>query len=286
MKKISILFLVMGLLACDDGNIDVPEFNFDNVSINNCGNIVLSKINEIEVLVIELNEDNTNNAFFTKIRENGEEFSLTEGGSNTVAYRTFDAVPTAAYFCQNIPPTSPNAINEWTGSGTLVVTTERSIDDDDTVAAQDEDRNNDGNFDNDDTDADTIADYIDFDDDDDGIETINEDIDGDGNPMNDDTDTDGIPNYLDNDDDGDGVLTAFESLGDSDLDTIPDYLDPDTAIVGDERILTNLFNETYTSSFTINLLQLINANGNNINFDVYDFGLKTVTVVKSGGNTQ
>ncbi len=285
MKKIGVLFLVMGLFGCDDGNIDVPEFNFENITINNCGDIVLSKINEAEVLVIELDEDNTNNAFFTQIRENGEEFSLTESGSNTIAYRTFDAVPTVGYFCQNVPPTSPNVINEWTGTGTLVVTTELSIDDDDNVAAEDEDRNNDGNFENDDTDADTIADYIDFDDDGDGIETIDEDVDGDGNPMNDDTDTDGIPNYLDNDDDDDGVLTAFESLGDSDLDTIPDYLDSDTVILGDERILTNIFEETYRSSFTINLLQLVNTNGNNINFDIYDFGLKTITVVNSTGTT-
>jgi len=282
MKKISVLFLAIWFLSCDDGNIDVPEFDFDNVIINNCGDTVLSKINESEVLVIELNEDNTDNAFFTEVRENGEVFTLTAGGSNTITYRTFDSEPSTDYFCQNIPPTSPNVINEWTGSGSLVVTTELSIDDDDDVSAEDEDRNNDGDLTNDDSDGDTIPDYIDFDDDGDGIKTANEDVDGDGNPMNDDTDGDNIPNYLDNDDDGDSILTAFESTGDTDLDTVVDYLDPDTTLVGDERILTNVYEETYLSSFFINLLQLTNASGFTRDFETYDFGVKTQTVLNSG----
>jgi hypothetical protein len=123
----------------------------------------------------------------------------------------------------------------------------------DGVADRFEDINGDGNLDNDDTDLDLNADYLDDDDDDDGvitadelmfddngipldtdgdgiynyldadddgdgIPTIEEDVDGDGNPANDDTDGDGIPNYLDNDDDGDTILTQYEDLnGDGDF---------------------------------------------------------------------
>ena len=57
----------------------------------------------------------------------------------------------------------------------------------------------DTNVKNDDTDSDTIPDYLDVDDDGDGVLTKNEDANGDGNPLNDDTDGDGIPNYLDAD---------------------------------------------------------------------------------------
>jgi FKBP-type peptidyl-prolyl cis-trans isomerase FkpA len=71
--------------------------------------------------------------------------------------------------------------------------------------------------------------------DNDGILSINEDVDGDGNVKNDDTDSDTIPNYLDDDDDGDGILTKNEDANgdgdvtndDTDGDGTPDYLDPD-----------------------------------------------------------
>ena len=58
---------------------------------------------------------------------------------------------------------------------------------------------NDGNVKNDDTDGDTIPNYLDADDDNDGVLTKNEDANGDGDPTNDDTDGDGIPDYLDTD---------------------------------------------------------------------------------------
>ncbi|MEQ6123981.1 FKBP-type peptidyl-prolyl cis-trans isomerase [Pseudotenacibaculum sp. MALMAid0570] len=70
----------------------------------------------------------------------------------------------------------------------------------------------------------------------DGVPSINEDPDGDGDPRNDDTDSDSIPNFIDTDDDGDGVLTRNEDAnGDGDPTndfsdpnnpTLPDYLNP------------------------------------------------------------
>lgn len=82
----------------------------------------------------------------------------------------------------------------------------------------------DGNLDDDDTDGDGIANYLDADDDGDGIPTADEAVDADGNPI--DTDGDGDVDYLDNDDDGDGLFSNFE-VGDSDGDGIDDYLDAD-----------------------------------------------------------
>ena len=283
MKKLITFCTLFFLVSCDDGNFNVPEFNFDTQTINSCGDLLLSKINETEVLVIELNEDNTDNTFFTTERDN-ETFALTETGVNTISYRNFDAVPTTSYFCQNIPPASPNIINEWLGSGTLLVTTIKSIDDDDGVDAIIEDRNGDGDPTNDHTDTDGIPDYIDFDDDGDGVETEDEDVDNDNDPTNDDTDGDGIPNYLDTDDDGDGIPTALEALTDDDLDGIPDYLDTDTAVERDPRVaILNQFIETYESTFIINTLQLSNPDAESISFDVYDFGSLTITVTNTTG---
>lgn len=94
-----------------------------------------------------------------------------------------------------------------------------------------EDINYNGNINDDDSDYDTIPNYLDNDDDNDGVLTIYEtpDQDGDGNPVDaQDTDGDGAPDYLDVDDDGDLVNTEFENLSiDTDLDSTLDYLDVD-----------------------------------------------------------
>lgn len=99
-----------------------------------------------------------------------------------------------------------------------------------------------------DTDQDGTPDLLDPDDDNDHIPTVDEDIDHDGTAIDDDTDGDSVPNYLesdiidtdddgapnnvDADDDGDTVSTAEEeSLGgigaDSDADGVHDILDAD-----------------------------------------------------------
>jgi hypothetical protein len=62
-----------------------------------------------------------------------------------------------------------------------------------------EDINGNHNLIDDDTDGNTIPDYLDTNDDGDPIQTKDEDVNGDGDYSNDDTDSDGIPNYLDPD---------------------------------------------------------------------------------------
>ncbi len=69
--------------------------------------------------------------------------------------------------------------------------------DDDTILSMYEDINGNGDYKDDDTDADGTPNYRDADDDGDGTLTKDEDADGDGDVTNDDTDGDGIPNYLD-----------------------------------------------------------------------------------------
>jgi len=95
-----------------------------------------------------------------------------------------------------------------------------------------------------DSDGDTIYDFLDVDDDNDHVYTKDEyaDINGDNYPDDAvDVDMDGIPNYLDPDDDGDGLYTIYEDVilpnnypqdgdptnDDTDLDGIPNYLDVD-----------------------------------------------------------
>ena len=271
MKKLSVFLIVLIALSCDDGNFNIPEFNFSNASIENCGNLVLFKINGTESLVLEINEDNTNNSFFVEIKDN-KSFSLSENGNNTVTYRTFDLEPSSNYFCQNIPPTSPLVINQWLGSGNLFVTTVlESENDNDNVIETNLETN---------TDNDSFPDYIDSDDDNDGILTKNEDSNKDKDPTNDDTDGDGIPDYLDEDDDNDGTLTIYESLTeDDDVDGIPDFLDNDTStpLAEPRDPLNNIYIKYYLTSFIIESLKLTNEDGNTIQYDSVMFGSKTGT---------
>lgn len=108
--------------------------------------------------------------------------------------------------------------------------------DGDGVLTGSEDVNQDGNIYNDDTDGDTVANYLDTDDDGDTVPTKTEDLNKDGNLTNDNTDGDAKPNYLDDDDDNDGILTKDEDTNkdgdptndDADRDGIPNYLDTDS----------------------------------------------------------
>jgi FKBP-type peptidyl-prolyl cis-trans isomerase FkpA len=82
-----------------------------------------------------------------------------------------------------------------------------------------------------------LYDFVkDTDHDNDGVASIFEDPDGNDDPRNDDTDGDSVINYLDQDDDGDGVLTINEDanedgnpendFSDTENPTLPDYLNP------------------------------------------------------------
>jgi len=267
MNRVLITFLLLISLSCDDGNFDVPEFDFSSIDIDDCGDVVLFKINENETLVIEIDPKlNGDEETFLTFDWDNKTFSVTENGTNKITYRTLAEKPTKNYFCQNIPPTSPKVISEWIGTGTVWVDTILTKDDNDNV---DEEVNEDI-----DLDEDEIPNYIDSDDDGDGIATKNEDIDGDGDPNNDDTDGDTIPNYLDADDDNDGTDTKFESTTeDANGNDIKDYLDAGTTTsLNEARLVKNSYEELYATTITIEPLKLTNADGAPINRDKYIFG--------------
>ncbi len=106
-----------------------------------------------------------------------------------------------------------------------------------------EDLNNNGDLTDDDTDGDTIPNYLDTDDDGDTVPTAVEIVGSGAGPSTNsytyiDTDGNNVENYLDNDDDGDGVLTEDEDYDqdgsplneDTNTNNIPDYLDNTVAL--------------------------------------------------------
>lgn len=93
----------------------------------------------------------------------------------------------------SIPPNSPLVFQ------ITLQDVNRADDDNDGILSIDEDLNGNSNVKDDDTDEDSIPNYLDVDDDNDGILTKDEDANGDGDPRNDDSDGDGTPDYLDSD---------------------------------------------------------------------------------------
>ncbi|WP_139856421.1 hypothetical protein [Aequorivita sinensis] len=219
--------------SCDDGDIIVRSFNFDNAELKTCGdvgNYVFYKVNPDSKESLSLKMEVLDSLY----REEGIANYTLNGTTIVVDYRTYDAALGNNYFCSSIPPTSPNVTVEYVASsGTAVLTTTFLIEDNDGVPREFEFAG--------DTDGDGLDDMYDFDDDGDNVPTVfelnleDDDEDPFSNPK--DTDGDGIPDFLDNEDDNDGVLTRFEDEN-LDLDprnditdpTVgPDYLNPEVA---------------------------------------------------------
>lgn len=126
MKKFLVLLLIVPLLqSCNDGDIIVKNFDFDNIPLQTCGDV-------------------GNYVFYKENTENYESLSLQLGvrdsiynepaiktynlsSSTFVNYRRYDGPLENNYFCSNVPPSNPNVIEEYkavSGSAQVIVTFE------------------------------------------------------------------------------------------------------------------------------------------------------------------
>jgi hypothetical protein len=254
MKKRILHFLIPFLFfACDDGDIIVTYFDFDDAALNQCGGpggYVFFKINNQSAESISLLLSTPEELFLISGTQN---FEL-NSSSNKVNYRKFLDAVSNDYFCSEIPPLEPQVSNEFIGeSGEAKLVTTVILDDQDGL---DEDPTN-----NLDSDGDALLNYFDDDDDGDNVPTIielgTEYINGNSETPK-DTDGDEIFDYLDEDDDGDGILTRYEDLN-KDLDPTndisdgvigPDYLNPGISI---ETIVDSFREHSYNLYSSINL---------------------------------
>lgn len=104
MKKLLILFLAFTLNACNDGDFDVPVFEFTE-KVNVCGEFVLyiASTNSTEVLVLTLPSTALGTA---------PTVALPISATVTATYRIFDKGISANYFCQDIPPLEPTILKD------------------------------------------------------------------------------------------------------------------------------------------------------------------------------
>ena len=241
MKKIlGILFACVLFISCNDGDIIVTSFDFDNQNLQACGGpgaYVFFKINTSTQESISLKLNTTDVLFLEPGTVN---YSLNE--SNFVNYRKFGEGISNDYFCSSIPPISPLAQQNYlANSGTASLTTITTLEDNDNVDEQ---------INTTDTDEDGLLNYYDFDDDGDNIPTSAELGDDPSNPR--DSDGDGIADYLDDDDDNDSVLTRNEDLN-SNLNPLDDITDP---TVGPDYLNYNISNETTINEYILHTYAL------------------------------
>lgn len=263
MKKLFLyLVVISSLVSCDDGDIIVTTFDFDEVTLQNCGGAggyLFYKINDASTESLSLRLGTTDQLFTESSVEN---FVLDES-TNFVNYRVFNAEVSSAYFCNQVPPTSPTIVDEYLAtSGTATLTTATLLEDNDNVPFVDSDDDLAEGFG--DLDNDLILNYYDEDDDGDNVPTINEldteNADGDNDPLTNpkDTDGDGTPDYLDTDDDGDGVPTIDEANGtldplnySTDPSGLPNFLNKS---ISEAVQVESYYEHTYTFESNISLL--------------------------------
>ncbi|UJH91479.1 hypothetical protein LZ575_01575 [Antarcticibacterium sp. 1MA-6-2] len=230
----ALLLMAIFFTSCDDGDIIVTTFEFEEDAFTICGDgnsKVLYHINNedvFETLSVQItngalsNEDDKLIKALTSLSlplDPGvlPPIRIVLTGNNQVIYRTYDGtIPARDYFCRDIPPASPKVLQEYRSvGGEIVITTNITYGN---ITDHDEDgipSNLEGMDSLQDTDGDGIPDFLDKDDDGDNVATsfeIRDSIEADDPTVNDypDTDGDGIPNYLDTDDDQDGVPTRRE----------------------------------------------------------------------------
>ena len=287
---LTLLSFCLLLHSCNDGDVITVDLDFDQI-LELCGdenseNYVIFDSNDdpYESLTLLFSGSNTNDLIFNP-STTPHEGSLTINGTSTIFnYRTYDGDP-SGLICAEIPSSTVNIIEDYKATSGTVNYISTFIDDDEDgvpTANENQDPNGDGNFDDaQDTDGDTIPDYIDKDDDGDNVPTKSEkpDENADGN-IDDAQDTDGdtIPDYLDDDDDGDGVITRYEdeNLNENLFDDLAPFAivarfldDSATDVFVNEEFTSNTFKRIVTVEFTIKDTDLGILNTNEIILGTY-----------------
>lgn len=288
MRRIFFLLLalfIVPIYSCDDGDVITVELDFGDTfkACEGVSSLVFykTKNDPSESLSIKINgltiED------ILEVEDAVYEETFTLNANNPLNYRTYsNAILPSDLFCNDVPNSEVIITQDIEStSGNVIIKTVLTEDDNDGIAAELEDRNGNGNYEDDDTDGDGIPDYIDADDDGDNILTKNEDPDPNGDGILDDaldTDGDGTPDYLDADDDGDGVDTHDEENDSQDQNPAnditnaeigADYLNPDVAT----EVLATAYREHNISQTYLVTLTVTQFDLTLISLDVLDFGV-------------
>lgn len=122
MKKMISIFTLILCFSCNDGDFEVPAFEFTE-TINHCGSFILYKTNakKTEAFILTIPSES-----FKEVEK--ETYTLKLSSTIFVTYRAFDSAFTENYFCSAIPPTKPKVINElFAKNGEVIITTTKEV---------------------------------------------------------------------------------------------------------------------------------------------------------------
>lgn len=120
-KTLSIIALVFIINACDDGNLQIDNIDFEDVVAKKCDvKDVYYKIKDSEILFIELPATTFTNDETPADTPN----TISITGDIKVTYRQYNDIVTLENVCPTVPSATPNVIEEWRAtSGTIEITT-------------------------------------------------------------------------------------------------------------------------------------------------------------------
>jgi hypothetical protein len=119
MRRIVYLILFLLMISCNDGNLDIASFEFEE-EINICGEFTLYRLSTTghkETLMVTLTTKEIRNDLDLVLPVH-----VTEEGVYTVTDRVFETEVFDDYFCATVPPVEPKVLKDWRGvSGTIFV---------------------------------------------------------------------------------------------------------------------------------------------------------------------
>ncbi|BCY28865.1 hypothetical protein [Flavobacterium okayamense] len=125
MKKVFGLIIALLLsTSCDDGEITLQSFDFDNQIIQKCSDkTILFKTKNEELLLISLPQATYDSAFDnTETGDTPREVTINT--SNKVIYRKYSGTVSSTTICSDLPPATPTVSKEWIATGgTMIVET-------------------------------------------------------------------------------------------------------------------------------------------------------------------
>ena len=301
MRRFFIIFCLLGLLTCDDGDIITVELEFDQ-ELERCEDFEDSYVvfdtreDPSEALILIFPRNETTDTYFINKTPASEiedfnvisSFDINPVAGSRFIYRSYNRALTSDDICSILPPSDLIIRDDDEAeSGNVMVTFTFVDDDNDDIPSELE--YGPGGIENpQDSDSDGIPDYLDQDDDNDNVLTRLElqddlDEDGDGDPLTNPLNTDGdmYPNYLDADDDGDGTPTRLEDETESQNPRDQDNVFIDSGGMEIYRYLTNEATTEYGDSGLIFNTYSRSATTRFEIFDV-DLGIINTTYIDLG----
>ncbi|MBT8320848.1 MAG: hypothetical protein KJO90_04180 [Eudoraea sp.] len=127
MKKVFLLFVLIFLNACSDGELQIDVIDFDSAALQFCetettvNSTVFFKINDDEALILELQSGLLQNQAST------DTIRSTMPSQSNLIYRFFSETVSKNYFCDDFPPATPSVLEEILAeAGEVLITTVQS----------------------------------------------------------------------------------------------------------------------------------------------------------------